>query len=169
MNVVTPNYESHSKDYKELVAALENHELSPLKLTKIFTFAIETTEFNIDPPQKDTYAGDTDYSLVISVDHGKNSFLFAGDAEEERLTELIESKNLEHTVLKVPHHGRYNEKNTAFFTSVNPKYAIITCSDKNPEAEEVMDALKQVGAEVYLTRKGNIYISSDGDAFRINQ
>lgn len=169
LNVITPNYESDSKDYKEFVTALKEHEISPLKLTEILTFKIGATEFTVDPPQKGTYSGDNEYSLVTSVNHGKNSFLFAGDAEGERLTEMIESKNLEHTVLKVPHHGRYDKKSMTFLTLVHPKYAIITSSDKKREDKEIMDIFKKIGTEVYLTRKGEVHISSDGDSLRINQ
>lgn len=169
LNVITPNYVSESKDYKEYMTTLEAQETAPLKLSNVFTFKLGSAEFTIDPPQKNNYSGDNDYSLVISVEHGTNRFLFAGDAEEERLSELIESGNLEHTFLKVPHHGRYNEKSTEFFTLIHPNYAVITTSDKNPEDEEVLDVLKQLGTEVYVTRNGNIFISSNGDSLRINQ
>lgn len=169
LNVITPNYESDSKEYKEYLEALKEHRIAPHKLTNVFNFKVGTAEFTIDPPQKESYSGDNDYSLVISVEHGKNSFLFAGDAEEERIAELIESGNLEHTFLKVPHHGRYNEKSTEFFTLIQPKYAVITSSDKNPEENEVVDALNQLGTEIYVTRNGDIFISSDGESLRINQ
>ncbi|WP_077210677.1 ComEC/Rec2 family competence protein [Bacillus dakarensis] len=169
LNVISPNYESDSKDYKKYMVALEDHDIAPLKLTNVFIFKVGTAQFTIDPPRKDTYSGDNDYSLVISVEHGKNRFLFAGDAEEKRLTELIESGNLEHTLLKVPHHGRYNDKSTEFFTLIHPKYAVITSSDKNPEEKEVIDVLKQLGTEVYVTRNGDILIFSDGESLRINQ
>lgn len=169
LNVITPNYESESKEYKEYRTALNFQKIDPIKLTEVMTFSLGTAKFTIDPPRKDFYSGDNDYSLVISVEHGKNRLLFAGDAKEERLTELIDSGNLEHTFLKVPHHGRYNDKSNEFFTLVNPKYAVITCSDKNPEEQEVMVALKQLGTKVYLTRKGNVYITSDGESLRIKQ
>ena len=95
--------------------------------------------------------------------------MFAGDSEEERLTELLESGDLEHTFLKVPHHGRYNDKSTEFFTRIKPQYAVITSSDKNPEEKEVVDALTQLGTRIYLTRNGDIFISSDGDSLHVSQ
>lgn len=169
LNVITPNYESDSKEYKEYLEALEDHQIAPHKLTNVFNVKVGTAEFTIDPPQKESYSGDNDYSLVISAEHGKNSFLFAGDAEEERIAELIESGNLKHTFLKVPHHGQYNEKSTEFFTLIQPMYAVITSSDKNPEEKEVVDALNQLGTEIYVTRNGDVFISSDGESLRINQ
>ncbi|MEL3961002.1 MBL fold metallo-hydrolase [Lysinibacillus endophyticus] len=169
LHVITPNYESDRKEYKEYLEAVEAHEIFPIKLTNVFHFNLGSAEFTINPPLKDTYSGDNDYSLVMSVKHGKNSFLFAGDAEEERLTELIESGNLEHTFLKVPHHGRYNDKSSEFFNSIQPNYAVITSSDKHPEEKEVVDALKQLGTEIFVTRNGDIFISSDGESLRITQ
>ena len=169
LNVITPNYESDSQDYKEYMAALEDHQITLKTLTNVFTFNIGSAEFTIEPPQKETYSDVNNYSLVISVEHGKNRFLFAGDSEEERLTELLESGDLEHTFLKVPHHGRYNDKSTEFFTRIKPQYAVITSSDKNPEEKEVVDALTQLGTRIYLTRNGDIFISSDGDSLHVSQ
>lgn len=168
-NVITPNYKSDSKQYKQFVKALEEENITPQKLTENLNFQLRDAEFTVNPPEKDFYSGDNDYSLVTSVIHGNNTFLFAGDAKEERLSELIDAGNLEHTFLKVPHHGRFNDKSEEFFNLVNPKYAVITSSDKNPEEDEVMEALEHLGTEVYVTRKGNIEISSDGETIHIKQ
>ena len=35
------------------------------------------------------YSGDNDYSLVVSLQYGETSFLFAGDIEETRITDLL--------------------------------------------------------------------------------
>ena len=169
LNVITPNYESGSKEYKEYLEALADHQVDSIKLTKALSFNIGTAEFTINPPRESSYDGDNDYSLVTSVKHGKNKFLFAGDAEEGRLTELINAGNLEHSFLKVPHHGRYNDKSTEFFNLVHPQYAVITSSDKNPEDKKVVETLKQLNTEIYVTRNGDIIIHSDGENLRINQ
>ena len=169
LNVITPNYESSSKEYQAYLEALADHQIAPIKLTKALSFTIGTATFTINPPRKSSYNSDNDYSLVTSVAHGKNTFLFAGDAEEERLSELINEGNLHHTFLKVPHHGRYNDQSKAFFTLVQPQYAVITSSDKNPEDKKVVAALNQLDTEVYVTRDGDIVISSDGENLSINQ
>ncbi|MGG3450244.1 ComEC/Rec2 family competence protein [Domibacillus aminovorans] len=168
LNVVTADYTRDSKQYKEYVAALKAKNQSATLLTENLTFKLGSAEFLVYPPQRSHYSEDNDYSLVISVQHGENSFLFAGDAEETRLTELIEQGNLEHTFLKVPHHGLYTHKSADFFELVNPQYAVITCSDKNSE-EKVVAALEQLGTMVYLTKNGDIYIKSDGNEVTIKQ
>lgn len=167
--VITPNYESDSTQYQEFAAALAANQLTPITLTDEFSLEAGDADFTIYPPQQTSYKGDNDYSLIVSVEHGTNSFLLAGDAEEIRLQELIEQGNLAHTFLKVPHHGRYNSNSTEFFTLVKPKYAVITSSDKNPEEEEVVDALTRLGSTVYTTRQGNIYVASDGGKLEIKQ
>lgn len=99
---------------------------------------------------------------------GENRFLFAGDAEEARLEEVMNQTEGEYTLLKVPHHGRLAANNETFFETVNPEYAIITSSDKNTE-EEVVSALEELGTTIYLTREGNIQVSSDGNSIQVVQ
>ncbi|MEC2056422.1 MBL fold metallo-hydrolase [Peribacillus psychrosaccharolyticus] len=167
--VITPDYQSNSNQYQEFTAALADKQLTPITLTDEFSLEAGDADFTIYPPKQVSYKGDNDYSLIVSIKYGKNSFLLAGDAEEIRLQELIEQGNLAHTFLKVPHHGRYNSKSREFFTLVKPKYAVITSSDKNPEEEEVVDALTRLGSTVYTTRQGNIYVSSDGEKIEVKQ
>lgn len=167
--VITPDYKSDSTDYQEFAAALAANQLTPTTLTDEFSLEAGNADFTIYPPQQSSYKGDTDYSLIVSVEHGANNFLLAGDAEEIRLQEFIKQGNLAHTFLKVPHHGRYNSEIMEFFTLVKPKYAVITSSDKNPEEKEVVDALTRLGSTVYTTRQGNIYVSSDGEKIEIKQ
>lgn len=169
--VITPDYETASTDYEEYLEALEKNNLTATSLTEALIFTIDSVEFAIYPPEESSYDSDNDYSLVVSVQHGENSFLFTGDAEEIRLEELQAQSdfNLAHTFLKVPYHGRYIANSTAFFTSVDPDYAVITSSEKNPEDEEVVEALEALGTEVYFTRNGNIYLNSDGETITITQ
>lgn len=167
--VITPNYESDSTDYKEYIAALNKNQLTPTILTKDLSIQVGSAEFTVYPALKNEYKKDNDYSLMTSVQHGANSFLFAGDAEKKRLTEFMQQGNLEHTLLKVPHHGRYNSKSAKFFALVKPKFAVITSSDKNPEEGEVMNVLEGLGTDVYLTRNGNIHVLSDGKNISLEQ
>lgn len=169
-SVITPNYESNSKQYNEYIDSLYNSDASLIKLSSKKDIPLKTATFTIYPPEKNKYEEeDNDFSLVISLVHGENSFLFAGDAEEERLNELITMENLEHTLLKVPHHGKYEINSEEFFSLVNPKYAVITCSNESMPDEEVIDSLKKVGTEIYLTKNGTINCSSNGSKLTLTQ
>lgn len=168
-NVLVPDYESDSTDYLEFVTAMEEAGLTATVLTETLEFSTESASFTVYPPETDAYESENDYSLVVSVEHGENRFLFAGDAEEARLEEVMNQTEGEYTLLKVPHHGRLAANSETFFETVNPEYAIITSSDKNTEEEEVVSALEELGTTIYLTREGNIQVSSNGNSIQVVQ
>ena len=64
-------------------------------------------------------------SVVIRMTHGKNCFLFTGDAEEPTEHALIRQDVGQCDVLKVAHHGSNHSSTTAFLNVVQPKLALI--------------------------------------------
>lgn len=169
-NVITPKYEGSNQEYADYITAARDKSITPTELDEMTQFTLGDTLFEIYPPQKAYYEeGDNDYSLVVSVTHGENKFLFAGDAEEERLSELSSQLNLEHSFLKIPHHGRYNKNTKAFLKRVNPNTSVITCSKKNPPDNETLEALSDIGSKVYLTEDGTVTAASDGKDIKITQ
>ena len=95
--------------------------------------------------------------------------LFAGDAEGERIEELLEIEGLQSTILKVPHHGRYSYNTEDLVKYVKPEYAVITSSKSEPEEQEVMDILEENGVVTYLSRDGNITITMTAGEVTITQ
>lgn len=163
--VIEPDYSKESKEYTNLIGALDEKDITPKVLTKNMSFELDDANFTIYPPLKSDYGEDAsnEFSLVVSITHGNNKFLFAGDAQNDRLNELSSQiDDLNSTFLKVPHHGRLDENSNKFFKKVKPKYAVITCSDKNPPDDEVVKYLENIGTKVYLTSKGQVTCSSDG-------
>ena len=168
--LVTPAYEGSVKEYNSYMEAAERHNITPTKITENMSFVLDDALFEVYPPMQSSYAkGDNDFSLAISVTHGENRFLFAGDAEKTRVTEIMKQVSAGYDFLKVPHHGKYHDYYRIFYNSVKPKISVITCSDKNPEEEKTVTTLKSLGSSVYLTREGNIYAVSDGEKITINQ
>ena len=134
------------------------------------SFILDDCLFEIYPPLKSSYSNDdNDFSLVISVTHGNNKLLFAGDAEAERLSELSGQMYLKHDFLKVPHHGNWNKNTKQFLQSVSPSYAVITCSEKNPASDEIISCLDSLNCKTYLTQNGEVNIMSDGEKIEISQ
>ena len=168
--IITPDYEGNVDEYDTYISAIKTKNLTATALTKDLTITLDDVTLTVYPPLKNSYAeGDNDFSLVISATHGDNSFLFAGDAEKDRLAELSSQFDLEHTFLKMSHHGNYNKGTNAFVQSVKPKYTVITCSDKNPPKDETLSVLKGVGSEIYETRNGDITVVSNGKTIKILQ
>jgi competence protein ComEC len=169
--VLEPDYAKVGDVYDRLQKAYADHGLSPVKVVKEMTFTLDEVTFTIIPAQQNTYAEDEDddFSLVVSVRHGSNSFLFAGDIRSQRMQELIASHDLKHTLLKVPNHGINDDASAELFAAVMPAYAVIFCSDKNPASGAVLSALEALGTKVYQTVNGSIAITSDGNALTFKQ
>ena len=138
--------------------------------TEDTSFVLDDVLFEVSVPKKKYYTeGDNDFSLVMSVTHGENTFLFAGDAEADRLTEVMSEFGKQYDFLKVPHHGKYNSVTQRFINIVKPKYSVVTDSDKNPAEIKTTAVLQSAGSEVYSTRDGDISISSDGKMITVTQ
>lgn len=163
-NVLQPDYESESGQYKEYVEAMIDEGIKPDVVTQTMRLSLDGIEFLIYPPQKKDYKEeDNDFSLVISMTcgdklHGGKRVLFAGDCEKERLKELLIQKEFElsHDVLKVPHHGRKGKNSKEFLMAVSPKVAVITSSDEKPADDEICMILKKLGTDVYFTNEGTV-------------
>ena len=169
--VYTTYHSKESDDITAYLEALENSGLEETTVSENLTFAVDGISFTIYPPRSQLYydSVSNNSSLVIRVALGENSMLFAGDAEYERLSELLKTEGLGSTILKVPHHGRYNANTEAFIKYVNPQYAIITSSNGEPEDQEVLDILAANGTETYLTKNGNVTITMTSDNVEIMQ
>ncbi len=169
--VYTTYHSKESDDITAYLEALENCGLEETTVSENLTFAADGISFTIYPPQSPVYYDSTsnNSSLVIKVSLGENSMLFAGDAEYERLSELLKTEGLGSTILKVPHHGRYNANTEAFIKYVNPQYAIITSSNGEPEDQEVLDILAANGTKTYLTKDGDVTITMTADGVEISQ
>ncbi|MCD7904386.1 MAG: MBL fold metallo-hydrolase [Clostridiales bacterium] len=165
-HILQPDASEESDEYYNYISAMSTVGISPEIVDSTYTFTLDGADFMVLPPLSRSYQDDKDNnsSLVVSINHGENSFLFTGDAMDERINELLTYDGLEHTVLKMPHHGQYSDMLPALVEAVNPEYAIITSSDKNPEDDETLEILENVGAEVYITRNGDIKITSDGES-----
>lgn len=168
-NIIVPNYEGTNREYQKYLEVLSGKSISPTALTKDISFTLDDCLFEVKPPQKTSYDCDNDFSLVISVTHGDNKFLFAGDAEEKRLSEIMKTFKGEYDFLKVPHHGRYNSLTKSFLEQIRPEYAVITDSEKNPAEQKTLDILNKLNCKTYQTKDGSVSILSDGNEIKIIQ
>jgi competence protein ComEC len=117
----------------------------------------------------DAYTDLNNYSAVVKLTYGENSFLFTGDAEtvsEEQITLDIEAD-----VLKVGHHGSDSSTSIDFLRRVNPKYAVISVGEGNKydhPSSSVISKLEQAGVEIYRTDLlGTVIFRSDGQNISI--
>lgn len=172
LEVLEPDYVSDSGQTEEYREALTEKGLTPVKVTDTLELDIKGTVCTVYPPrQKEYEEEDNDFSLVISLKFGEESFLFAGDCEKERIAELLAEKGLDlrHQVLKVPHHGRQEKNSDKFLLAVQPQAAVITCSEDKEPDKEILELLEQLGTEIYLTKDGTVTCVTDGTSLEFTQ
>ena len=128
------------------------------------------------------YSDSNNNSLVLKLQHGENTFLFTGDAEESAEKNLVETyggnteqrtaPSLEADVLKVGHHGSVTSTSELFLDAVQPKFAVISCGRNNSYGFPHSETLKNLSIRnIQLFRtdeQGTITVTSDGTALTWN-
>ncbi len=110
-------------------------------------------------------------SMVLLLEYGEFQALFTGDmdaaGERALLNELPE--NFECEVLKVAHHGSRYSSMEEFLERINPKVAIISCSESNSYGhphEETLERLQEEGALILTTPEYGAIIFEIGEDIR---
>ena len=166
--VVMPQYAKESKQYTQFKDALSQ---SPQTRVEILPAGSEwsadfgETHLRVTAAEQTDYGADeeNDFSLATYLTYGETKFLFPGDAEDARQTELLRAGDIACDVLKVPYHGRIVDASTAFLTACSPKIAFIPDSDDEPADSRVAEILEALGTEVHSGREGDLVVVSDGE------
>ena len=175
--VYAPDYDPPADsqgDYRRLLQAIEDAGI-PVQLPdeKGDTLTLGDAQLTLERPLQGHYeATEGDYSLTASLEHGVFSFLFPGDAGEQRLGELMAQLPLSHTVLVLPEQGAVHENTEAFLRAVDPQAAVLT-GTKAP-SEELLTLLNGMEdlklRDLYCTADGDLTFTSNGlDELTITQ
>ncbi|MEN8153372.1 MAG: DNA internalization-related competence protein ComEC/Rec2 [Acidobacteriota bacterium] len=106
------------------------------------------------------------HSLVIKIDDPFNSFLFTGDIEKEAENKLVNlyKKELNSSILKVPHHGSRTSSTFQFLKNVMPEFSVFSLGKNNRFGfphKEVVRAYEKVNSKLLFTsERGGIMIRS---------
>ena len=167
--VLQSNCPKDASAYNKYVSALDALGMEAETVREILTFELDGVTYTVDPPAQETYAEDesNNSSLIVSVENGQNRLLFAGDAEDLRLTEFLSGDPGHYDFLKVPYHGHWQSTLGALLKAVSPTAAVITSSDEEPEDEQTLDLLAQYGVETCLTRLAPVVLRSDGSTLAL--
>ena len=168
--VLLPNYDGGDKNYEDVTEAVRSLKLPAHKTTQETSFAVGDAQLTVFPTSL-TYViekgedegNDNDLSLVTTLTHGSDTYLFAGDLEKEGIMAYLDANHGTFDVLKMPHHGHKCGKNDELIEDVQPKVAIITDSADEPADKKTLGLLEDAGIDTYCTAKnGNIVVESDG-------
>lgn len=171
--IFLPKVTSNTVTFKDLAAAIKNKGLKITTPEVGTSYNLGEATWTILAPNATSYDEINNYSIVIRLQYGNNSFMFTGDAESISENEILQKQlNLKADVLKIGHHGSSSSTSNSFLNKVNPKYAIISVGKNNDYGhphKPTMERLKSKGITVYRTDEcGNIIATSDGTNITFN-
>ncbi len=171
--ILFPKVTTTTNTFENLVNAVNSKGkkfTTPLSGTE---YTLGDATFKILAPCSDSYQSLNNYSIVIKLTYGNNSFIFTGDAESLSETEILNSfDDLSADVLKLGHHGSTTSTSMKFLNAVSPKYAVVSVGKDNSynhPTKTTMDKIKDKGIPLYRTdEQGTIECVSDGENITFN-
>lgn len=165
--IFMPDVENDTRTYEDVLQVLKDKGERATLPEVGDTYSLGKASFTIIAPNGDYGADLNNASVGILLEHGENSFLMTGDAEEEAEEDILKNGlDISADVYKAGHHGSNTASTEAFLEAVNPAYAVISCGEGNsyghPHAE-VLNRFRSMGVEVFRTdEQGTIVAVSDG-------
>ncbi|WFA08863.1 MBL fold metallo-hydrolase [Tissierella sp. Yu-01] len=166
--IIMPNVMHTTKTFEDVLDSINNKGLKINSPKVGTTYDLNGASVLILAPNSEEYKELNNYSVVVKLTHGENSFLFTGDAEALSENEMMENNIgvLDSDILKIGHHGSITSTSGEFLDAVNPKYAIISLGKDNDYGhphKEIIELLEENEIEILRTDKmGTIVATSDG-------
>ncbi|MBR3318346.1 MAG: MBL fold metallo-hydrolase [Atopobiaceae bacterium] len=168
-NVYLPSYEGADKNYRSCISAVKALGVPSQLVTRETAINVGGARLTVFPSGVAYVPGangdegnDNDASLVATLTNGRDSYLFAGDLEEEGVAAYLKGRHGQFDVLKMPHHGGASKNLDEFLDDVRPKVAVITDAKKDAASKKTLKLLKSAGAEVWRTSTEGTVVESDG-------
>ncbi len=111
-------------------------------------------------------------SLIIHVSFGNKTYLFMGDAQDERIEEFLTYSVTDADFLKVPYHGHTQDTLEELISAVTPEVSVITNGEDEPSQKEIKKTVKileEAGSEVYQTVSGTVTVQCTQEGFAVSQ
>lgn len=157
--------------YENMLLSIKDKGMK-ITAAKDESFALGSVEVELYTTKED-HSDLNNYSVLVKIVHGENSFLITGDCETQEEKEMLEQGfDLSAKVLKVAHHGSANSSSSEFLAAVAPRYAVISCGLDNKfghPSDETLVRLQKYAENIYITRDdGTVIFTSDGKGLSVN-
>lgn len=168
-NILTPDYEPDGKLAQALLEDIEAEGATRLVPGQSMKIALGEVSFEILSDSEIVDEGKNDDSIVMLMTFGKTKFMFSGDAEKKRETQVLADygNKIDADVMKAGHHGASNANNKDFVDAVTPDIVVISCGEGNKYGHPREDALDRLDdhAETILRTDlhGTVTLFSDGE------
>lgn len=168
--IYMPKVTANTKTFEELLVTISDKGLQ-INTAKagVTVISEDMLEVKFLAPVGNSYDDLNNYSAVLKVTYGADSYLFTGDAEDYAENELLENSysSLNSDILKVGHHGSRTSSTGKFLNAVSPEYAVIEVGKGNSYSHphtEAIERLESCGAEILRTDElGTITVISNGE------
>ena len=169
-NVFQSNCPKESEYYTNYINSLANKNITAQTISGDKSFTLGDLNIVVNGPTEIYDSNESNNSsLIVSINYNDTNYLFMGDSQNDRIKDYLSEHTDKYDFIKIPYHGHYQKKLDKLLKTVMPSYAVITCSNSEPEDDETVELLSELGIKYYLTRNGNITILSDGKDIKIKQ
>lgn len=168
--IYMPRASTNTKTFENLLTSISDKGMS-INTAKagVEVYSDSSLKMEFLAPVSDSYDDLNNYSAVLKITYGSNSFLFTGDAEDISENEMLayDYSALSSDVLKVGHHGSDSSSTVEFLNAVQPQYAVLSCGQGNSYGHphgEVIERLNAIGVHTYRTdQQGTTTVVCDGN------
>ena len=167
--VIMPDTVHNTATFEKMLEAIDKNDTEVIIPKSGDEFTLGEAKFKILGPNKSGYKSLNDWSIVLRLDYGQNSFMFTGDCEklaEKEMLNVYSARDFSCDVLKIGHHGSSTSTSDEFLLACSPKYAVISCEKGNTYGhphKETIDILTKHNIETLRTDlSGTIIFTSDG-------
>ena len=171
--VLGPDYTRDTSVYQSFVNAVSSQGLSVTHPDVGSTWKLGSSTFTVLAPNSSSYNKSNDYSIVLKVSLGSDSFLLMGDAESTSEEEILNNGlDVSCDVLCVGHHGSASSTTWDLLEQALPEWAVISCGVSNDYGHphsETMEKLESMEISVFRTDlQGDITAFTDGNGIYWN-
>ena len=164
--IVTPYFSGEKAVYTDLLQKAEKMNIPVQSLYRSRLYTYGDLNLRIFAPEKFYYEKSNNYSLAVYVEHGENKLFWAGDAQKERIEELLSLELEPVDLYHVAYHGRDTAISGQLIDMLKPKYAIVTAN--SPE-KETSDLLNEYDTEIVTTAGCDCIFVSDGEKIELTE
>jgi competence protein ComEC len=158
-----------SKTYEYFLSDIDELDINFTVLEKTKTLSLGNASMKIVPSPYTDDENLNNESLVTIISHGKNDFVFTGDAEKAEEAALVGQdvfKGLGTVIYQAGHHGSETASTDILLDEIRPQYAVVSCGRDNSYGhphKAAMNRLKKYTDRIFRTdEEGNILFVSDG-------
>lgn len=131
-NIIKPGITETTQTSKEVEEIITEKDISVDWPEQGTIIDIGDIKFTVLSDKTKNYENTNDYSIVLKMEYGENSFIFTGDAEAMAEHDIINSgMDIKADVIKVGHHGSGTSSTASFLNAVKPDFAVISVGKDN--------------------------------------